>query len=148
MQTWLPGPSMQVLVDAARPEAGVLALLVHSDDFPQGVFADPWPVMCALCEQDCGKRPRQWGHQLYVAMMTALEDGEWPGARDWEVEDQFTDWYETRLRKLVDAHKEWRTRPASAANLGAVPLRRCREPWCCGSCRRPAAIRSSPAATS
>ncbi|MFI9206366.1 hypothetical protein [Streptomyces sp. NPDC053048] len=106
VQTWLPGPSMHVLVDTARPEAGVLAVSIHSDDFPQGVFKDPWPVMCAVCEQDCGSRPRQWGHRLYEAMMAVLEEGEWPRARDWEVEDQFTDWYETRLRKAVDSHEE------------------------------------------
>lgn len=64
VQTWLPGPSMQVLVDAARPKEGVLAVPVHSDDFPLGAFKDPWPVMCAVCEQDCGKAPRQWGHPL------------------------------------------------------------------------------------
>lgn len=107
MQAWLPGPSMQVLVDAARPEAGVVAVLVGSDDFPQGVFDDPWPVLCAVCEQDCGRHPRQWGHPLYKAFMAVLEqDAGWPRARDWEVEDMFTDWYETRLRKLVDAHDE------------------------------------------
>ncbi|QKV98226.1 hypothetical protein HUT19_41640 (plasmid) [Streptomyces sp. NA02950] len=107
VQAWLPGPSMQILVDAARPEAGVLAVSVMSDDFPQGVFKDPWPVLCAVCEQDCGKHPRQWGHPLYKAFMAALEeDAGWPRARDWEVEDIFTDWYETRLRKLVDAHEE------------------------------------------
>ncbi len=107
VQAWLPGPSMQILVDAARPEMGVLAVLVGSDDFPQGVFEDPWPVLCAVCEQDCGKRPRQWGHPLYKAFMDVLErDVGWPRARDWEVEDMFTDWYETRLRKLVDAHEE------------------------------------------
>ncbi|MFI1973346.1 hypothetical protein [Streptomyces cinnamoneus] len=55
---------MQVLVDAARPKEGVLAVPVHSDDFPLGAFKDPWPVMCAVCEQDCGKAPRQWGHPL------------------------------------------------------------------------------------
>lgn len=107
VQAWLPGPSMQILVDAARPEAGVLAVLVGSDDFPNGVFADPWPVLCAVCEQDCGKHPRQWGHPLYKAFVDALErDAGWPRARDWEVEDIHTDWYETRLRKLVDAHEE------------------------------------------
>lgn len=107
VQAWLPGPSMQILVDAAKPEAGVLAVLVGSDDFPQGVFEAPWPVLCAVCEQDCGKHPRQWGHPLYKAFMAALEeDAGWPRARDWEVEDIFTDWYETRLRKLVDAHEE------------------------------------------
>ncbi|GAA0346858.1 hypothetical protein GCM10010319_24240 [Streptomyces blastmyceticus] len=51
VQTWLRGPSMHVLVDAARPTAGVLAVSVYSDDFLQGVFADPWPVMCAVREQ-------------------------------------------------------------------------------------------------
>ncbi|GAA0464444.1 hypothetical protein GCM10009544_28500 [Streptomyces stramineus] len=115
VQTWLPGPSMQVLIDAARPEAGVLAVLVHSDDFPQGVFKDPWPVMCAVCEQDCGKSPRQWGHPLYVAMMAGLEADAWPRARDWEVQDLHTDWYATRLRKLVDGHEELLT--------GARPFR-------------------------
>ncbi len=107
VQAWLPGPSMQILVDAARPEAGVLAVQVQSDDFPNGVFSDPWPVLCAVCEQDCGKHPRQWGHPLYKAFMEVLErDAGWPRARDWEVEDIFTDWYKTRLRKLVDAHEE------------------------------------------
>ena len=106
VQAWLPGPSMHVLVDTARPEAGVLAVQVQSDDFPDGVFRDPWPVLCAVCEQDCGKRPRQWGHPLYAAMMTVLEEGPWPPARDWEVEDLRTDWYQTRLRNLVDEHEE------------------------------------------
>ncbi|MDX3232903.1 hypothetical protein [Streptomyces sp. ME19-01-6] len=41
VQAWLPGPSMQILVDAARPEAGVLAVLVGSDDFPQGKMKLP-----------------------------------------------------------------------------------------------------------
>jgi hypothetical protein len=39
-------------------------------------------------------------------MAVLEEDAGWPRARDWEVEDIFTDWYETRLRKLVDAHEE------------------------------------------
>lgn len=53
------------------------------------------------------KAPRQWGHRLYKAFVDVLEqDSGWPRARDWEVEDIHTDWYETRLRKLVDAHEE------------------------------------------
>ncbi|MEU5476662.1 hypothetical protein [Streptomyces mirabilis] len=38
--------------------------------------------------------------------MAVLEEGPWPRARDWEVEDLRTDWYRTRLRKLVDEHEE------------------------------------------
>ncbi|NUQ96112.1 MAG: hypothetical protein HOY79_05955 [Streptomyces sp.] len=38
--------------------------------------------------------------------MTVLEEGPWPPARDWEDEDLRTDWYQTRLRNLVDEHEE------------------------------------------
>ncbi|MFD7609310.1 hypothetical protein [Streptomyces sp. NPDC059828] len=34
VRLWLPGLSVEVLVDAARPEAGVLAALVRSHDRP------------------------------------------------------------------------------------------------------------------
>ncbi|TQE33093.1 hypothetical protein [Streptomyces ipomoeae] len=105
VRLWLPGPSVEVLVDATRPEAGVLAALVHADDWPYPA-GDPTLVLCAVCEEDCGKYPRQHGHPLYRAAAPITEDGPWLPARHWQVQDQRTDFFGTTLQLLVDAYEE------------------------------------------
>lgn len=105
MRLWVPGPSVEVLVDVARPEAGVLEALVHADDFPYPA-GDPTLVLCAVCEQDCGERPRQHGHPLYRAAKAITEDDPWPRARDWQVSDLRTDFFGTALQQRVDAYEE------------------------------------------
>ncbi|MDJ0464950.1 hypothetical protein [Streptomyces sp. H27-C3] len=105
VRLWLPGPSVEVLVDAARPAAGVLAALVHSDDWPSPA-GDPMLVLCAVCEQDCGKYPRQHGHPLHQAAVPVTEDGPWLPAREWQVQDLRTDYFGTALQQLIDAYEE------------------------------------------
>ncbi|MFZ3475403.1 hypothetical protein ACODT3_43185 [Streptomyces sp. 4.24] len=78
---------------------------MHSDDWPYPA-GDPMLVLCAVCEQDCGKRPRQHGHPLHQAAVPITEDGPWLPARHWQVQDQLTDFFGTALQQLVDAHEE------------------------------------------
>lgn len=104
VRLWLPGPSVEVLVDVARPQEGVLAALVHADD--PAPSARPMLVLCAVCEADFGHRPRQHGRPAYAVAVEAAEEGPWPAARDWQVSDLNTDFFSTALQQLIDAYDE------------------------------------------
>lgn len=104
MRVWVPGPQVEVLVDVARPAAGVLEAQVHADDIPRA--GERWMAMCALCEADLGYRPRQHGRPAYAAAVAAIEEGPWPRARDWQVADLDTDFFATALQRRIDAYDE------------------------------------------
>lgn len=104
VRMWVPGPHVELLIDVDRPERGVLAALVHADDIPG------WPrkpmTMCALCEADFGHHPRQHGYPAFTTALKAAEEGPWPKAKDWQVQDLDTDFFGTTLQQLVDACDE------------------------------------------
>lgn len=104
MRVWVPGPQVEVLVDVARPGAGVLEAQVHADDIPH--TGERLMAMCALCEADLGYRPRQHGRPAYAAAVAAIEEGPWPRARDWQVADLDTDFFATALQRRIDAYDE------------------------------------------
>lgn len=91
-------------MDVARPQAGVLEAQVHADDIPHA--GERLMAMCALCEADLGYRPRQHGRPAYAAAMTAIEEGPWPRAKDWQVSDLHTDFFGTALQQRIDAYDE------------------------------------------
>ncbi|MEW1657923.1 hypothetical protein [Streptomyces sp. NPDC093707] len=104
LRMWVPGPQVEILIDVKDPDRGVLAALVHADDIPA---TGPRPMtMCALCEADMGHYPRRHGFPAFTAALKVAQEGSYPRAKDWQVQDLHTDFFGTTMQQLVDAYDE------------------------------------------
>ncbi len=87
-----------VLVDTSDPDAGVLAVVVDGDvQGPRSIRM----MVCATCDHWPGEYPRTHGFPLFRAATAIWEKGKWPSAALWECTDHNTEYFATRLERLL-----------------------------------------------